>query len=225
MQSSLIVLPLTKPNAIFFDLDGTLVDTAPDFEIAINKFCVVNNLPQQDYNHYRNHINLGVAKLLVHIFPQLSSQQQLLQSYRLQLLEIYNATNGEKAQLFTGARELIELLNNQQISWGIVTNKYKRYIPNLFSKLGLETDVVITPDDVAISKPDPEGLLLACSKVNVVNDENVWYIGDSPTDMLAAKNAKLYAIKANYGYVINTENWQQDCSISSLSEIFKHLQQ
>ena len=129
---------------------------------------------------------------------------------------------------FAGIAELLDWLDREQLRWGIVTNKPRRYTEPLLERLGLaqRSHVTLCPDDVLHSKPDPEALLLACSRLGCSPGQSI-YIGDHQRDIDAGKNAGMRTVAANYGYIADqqqTADWQADFYVDCASELPALLQ-
>ena len=214
---------LIKPQALLFDLDGTVVDTAADFTTAIDQLYDEIGQPRPPLATYRSYINLGVFKLAQQLFPQKADDTVLMELYRQKILHNYRVANGRSAKLFTGAKKLINLLQSRNTAWGIVTNKPREFAEPLLQKLRVNAPELITPSEVENAKPDPEGIVKICHRLQISCDKNVYYLGDSPLDMIAAKRAGVTAIRANYGYLQPNQQWVHDLEIDSLLQLHDAL--
>ena len=189
-----------KIELVLFDLDGTLIDTAPDFILSLNNVLKKHNKEQLDGNYIRSHVSDGSAKL-TEIGFKLSIDDPKFLNHRNELLDEYKKNLTNKSNLFEGVFELIESLNSKNIPFGIVTNKPLKYAKPVVEhfKILNNSKVLICPDHLSAVKPNPEGILLACSKLNI-NPINCIYIGDHPKDIEAGKNAGTKTIGCEYGY-------------------------
>ena len=207
---------LLKENAlqgVLFDLDGTLVDTAPDFVIAVNQLRHSQQLeslpPESIFEHVSNG-SIALTKHALNISPEHADFATLRQS----LLDNYLNCIGQYSALYAGLDDLLMRLNNAAIPWGIVTNKPIAFAQPLIEKLKLADgcDVLICPDHVAQVKPHPEGLFMAAEKINSAPSA-IAYIGDHDRDIEAGRAAGMKTIAAAYGYISkkqNVEGWQAD---------------
>ncbi|MDE1462304.1 HAD-IA family hydrolase [Spartinivicinus poritis] len=214
--------------AILFDLDGTLVDTAPDFVQPINQLRAQGGLPALTELAIRNQVSNG-AKALVQLALSLSEDHPEFTQARSELLELYYQTIGKKAQLFPGISKLLDTLEQKSIPWGVVTNKPWYLTERLLENMALSsrTSVTICPEHVKNTKPDPEPLLLACHKLKV-DPYHVVYVGDHQRDISAGNSAGMLTVAASYGYVTadhDIAQWQADHAISSADLLLAWLEE
>ncbi|MGI9276984.1 MAG: HAD family hydrolase [Endozoicomonas sp.] len=218
-------------EAVFFDLDGTLMDTASDFITVVNQMLGEDNQPLMPPDDIRSHVSAGSRKLVELAYgmdpghPDVETQRQRLLDYYDR--HINQPDRPEPARLYPGILELLAILDEKQIAWGIVTNKQEIYARPLIDQIGLlqRSKAIICPDHVKTPKPDPQALFLACEQAEVSPDACV-YIGDHLRDIEAGKNAGMATIAALYGYIAandNPEDWQADHNIQSASEIHPWL--
>ena len=217
-------MPVTKP-AVLFDLDGTLIDTAADFIVVINTLCQQYNMPAPDSDAIRNTVSDG-ARALVELSFNTKEGEPGFEPLKEELLNLYEQELGKAAELFDGFESLLIQYQENQQAWGIVTNKPWRFTQPLLNRVfanipDLYPASVICPDHVKISKPDPEGLLLACKKMNA-KPNNTWYVGDHKRDIEAGNNAKMTTIACEYGYIKikdNINSWQADHIVATVNDI------
>lgn len=207
---------------VLFDLDGTLVDTASDFVVVINKMRQDDGLSALDPDLIRNTVSDG-ARALIHLAYNLQEGTADFEDKRQQLLTHYADELGSNAQLFKGFESLLEQLEQQNIAWGIVTNKPSQLTNALLQRINLEPSlgVAICPDHVSHAKPHPEPILLAMNKLGLT-PQNCIYVGDHERDIQAAKAAKLKSIACSYGYIKPSDNipsWQADMIVDSVAEL------
>ncbi len=215
-------------NAVLFDLDGTLVDTAPDFIIAVNKQREIHGLPPLHEMLIRNTVSEGARALVSLSFSGKEDEEEFLAKHR-ELLALYMTHIADNSRLFPEMDKLLDWLEQNQIPWGIVTNKPRRFSEPLLEGLNLTTrcQALVCPDDVVNKKPDPEPLFLACSILQV-SPENTIYVGDHDRDIEAGRRAGMKTIAASYGYIPHTESvndWNADYNTSDCREILLALQQ
>ena len=212
----------TSIECVLFDMDGTLIDTAADFVKVVNQLLQENDKPPISSEAIYHTVSDG-ARALVKLAFDIEEDHQDFPSLNQRLLDLYYlqlATT--EATLYPGLNQLLIKLEQQNIPWGIVTNKPEKYSVRLLEKLGL-TDrcgVLICPDHVTERKPHPEPILLACQKLGCGTERTV-YIGDHIRDIKAAKNADVIAIAAAYGYLAENakvEEWYADFILQSAAQ-------
>ncbi|MDA9321435.1 HAD-IA family hydrolase [Gammaproteobacteria bacterium] len=189
-----------KTKLVLFDLDGTLVDTSPDFILSLNNVLVRNNRKPIKESLIRKHVSDGSAKL-TEIGFNLPRNHFLFDGYRQELLDEYKNNLTTSSKIFDGIKELLDFLKSNEISFGIVTNKpleYARPVIENFIELD-NCKVLVCPDHVNNIKPDPEGILQACSKLSIDPSKTI-YIGDHPKDLEAGISAGTKTIGCRYGY-------------------------
>ena len=189
-----------KTKLVLFDLDGTLVDTSPDFILSLNNVLTRNNRKPIKESLIRRHVSDGSAKL-TEIGFNLPRNHFLFDGYRQELLDEYKNNLTTSSKIFDGIKELLDFLKSNEISFGIVTNKPLEYARPLIENF-IELDnckVLVCPDHVNKIKPDPEGILQACSKLSIDPSETI-YIGDHPKDLEAGISAGTKTIGCRYGY-------------------------
>ena len=189
-----------KTKLVLFDLDGTLVDTSPDFILSLNNVLVRNHRKPIKESLIRRHVSDGSAKL-TEIGFNLPRNHFLFDGYRQELLDEYKNNLTTSSKIFDGIKELLDFLKSNEISFGIVTNKPLEYASPVIENF-IELDsckVLVCPDHVNKIKPDPEGILQACSKLSIDPSKTI-YIGDHPKDLEAGISAGTKTIGCRYGY-------------------------
>lgn len=212
----------TPLEAVLFDLDGTLLDTAPDFAIVVNQLLANHNKPPLHFSEIRQSVSQG-SRALVTLAFSISEADQRFESLRDELLELYSRHLAVETVPFPGIDELLGWLDNESLPWGIVTNKPRAYAQPLLDALKLSTrcSTLVCPDDVAQTKPHAEPMLLACQQASVKPEHTV-YLGDHRRDIEAGRNAAMKTIAVNYGYIEAHDpstNWQADYYVNHASEI------
>lgn len=196
---------MTK-QAILFDLDGTLIDTAPDFIRIIRAMCEKYNHAAPTDTAIRSQVSAGARAMVRLMFDDelhnVNDDDPRLLAYRQEFLDLYQADICVDSRLFAGLDALLLELEQRGVAWGIVTNKPRYLAEELLAKLALDTrcSVLVCPEDVAMTKPDPEGLLMACDTLNV-KPKNALYIGDHVRDIEAGKRAGMATVIAGFGYI------------------------
>ena len=192
-----------KTKLVLFDLDGTLIDTAPDFLVSLNNVLKNHDKSCVSMDEVRPHISEGTSKL-IKLFFKIDESDKNFNLYKNQFLSEYESNLKKNSCLFEGMTDLIKFLDKKSIKYGVVTNKHYKYAqPIIDSFLELKNvKVLICPDHVNISKPDPEGILLACKKLDI-KPENTIYLGDHLNDIKAGICAGAKTVACLYGYSIN----------------------
>ena len=193
---------MAKPiRAVMFDLDGTLLDTAPDFVVVVNQLLAEQQRPSLAADTIRAGVSNG-SKALIKIAFSIDETNTQFEPLRQRLLELYLAHIAVYTIPFPGINELLDKLADNNIAWGIATNKPATYTLPLMAALDIQPAPasVICPDHVARSKPDPESLFLASKQLGCAPDEII-YIGDHKRDIDCGKGAGSITIAAAYGYV------------------------
>lgn len=203
---------------ILFDLDGTLVDTAHDLAYALNLQRMQHGLAELPLDVIRPYASHG-SKGLLAIGFDLSDEDDAFASMRDEYLAIYDQVLTRKPILFDGISELLVTLEANNIPWGVVTNKPRRFTQPLMQSIGLLTRAacVVSGDDAARPKPYPDTLLMACKQAGV-NPQQCWYVGDAERDIQAGKAAGMQTVVALYGYLSDTdqpEAWGADQAIQA----------
>lgn len=191
-------------KAVLFDLDGTLIDTAPDFIRIIKDLCKKHHHPIPSDSAIREQVSAG-ARAMVRLLldePDLADDDPTLLAYRQTFLDAYEQDICVDSCLFDGLDDLLKTLENQGIAWGIVTNKPRYLSQALLDKLNLTNrcSVLVCPDDVKHTKPDPEPLFLACNKLGL-DPKACLYIGDHQRDIIAGNRANMTTVVAKFGYI------------------------
>lgn len=213
-------------KAIFFDLDGTLLDTSIDLGNALNVVMEEYGKAPLPYIKTRAAVSHGANALIKLGFGELSSEQH--QKLRNQLLQAYLNNIANNTIAFDGIEELIKQLASANLLWGIVTNKPEPYTTALmpYFKFASQPAATICPEHVNITKPDPEGLMLACKQTCIIPEQAI-YIGDHERDIMAGRNAGMKTIAAGYGFTDTTEchkHWQADYNVQTAREIWPIIQ-
>ena len=188
-------------NAIFFDLDGTLLDTAPDLISAANRTIKKFGYPQQDFEKLRPFVSEGSHGILKQVLPV-----ELIEEARVILLEDYQGNISEKTRFFGNLQQTLTTLNEQSITWGIMTNKPRFYSETLMQEMlpWWNAKTLYCSDDFPISKPDPTPLLHIAKELNLNPNEAI-YVGDHRKDITAANAANWQSVAVGYGYYLQED--------------------
>ena len=207
---------------VLFDLDGTLVDTAPDLAFALNEALVRRGGEPLPFEIIRSSVSLGGAALVKLGFG-LDETDPAFTPVRDEFLAIYRDNLATHSRLFPGMELVLERLEQTGASWGIVTNKPAWLTDPLMQALELDarTPCIVSGDTLEHRKPHPAPLLHACELLRCDPRETV-YIGDDRRDVAAGTNAGMATLVASYGYINSTEppeNWGADGLIDRPEEL------
>ena len=217
---------MSKVETVLFDLDGTLLDTAPDMAFAINQLRTHHQLPDMPFTEIRPIVGKGAKTLIEHSF-NINEVHPDYQKLYDSLLQIYSGCLTNTTQMFPDMHQVLAHLETNHIPWGIVTNRPEKFTHQLLSKLNLHqrSGIVICGDTLPERKPHPAPILHAC-KLMAANPETTLYIGDSDVDVLASKAAGAKSLVALYGYRMNHEDpysWPADGYIEKPLDIMQWL--
>lgn len=218
-------------KAVLFDLDGTLIDTAADFIRIIQDMCHDKQCEIVAADLIRTQVSEGARAMVKLVYPELDVEDPVFLAHRQRFLDLYGEDIAVETDLFAGMYPLLEELESQDIPWGIVTNKPRWLSESLLKALNL-TDrcaVLVCPEDVSKTKPDPEPMYLAAKHIQI-QPEDCIYVGDHPRDIDAGRNAHMYTILAGYGYLPlqhkdDLTAWQADCIVNTVAELHQVINQ
>lgn len=201
----------TIPEAVLFDLDGTLVDTAPDLAEATNALRRYHGLAPLPYHQIRGQVSNGGSALVTLALgiPSGSSEHNAARQY---LLDTYEQAVAVHSRVFEPLDQWLTRWHADARAWGIVTNKPRLYTLPLLDALALTPGALLCADDLTVKKPAPEPLWEAARRLSVA-PQSCWYVGDHIRDIEAAKAAGMTAIAVGYGYISEEEdyrNWPAD---------------
>lgn len=215
---------MLRPAAVLFDLDGTLVDTAPDFIAVLNRQLLAHGRQPLAAERIRASVSQGskavVALGFADRFPTDSTE---FEAIRQEFLQSYLRHIADESRLFDGLDDLLAKLEANNIPWGIVTNKPSLYAQPLLAALNLDKrcKVMICPDMVTHTKPHPEPMLKAAHALKV-SPEDCVYIGDHRRDIEAGHNAGMTTIAVEYGYILegdNPQDWNAHYTVKTTAEL------
>lgn len=208
-------------SCVLFDLDGTLVDTAPDLIACLNKALNQHGFDPVSSNKLKPFISYGAAAMISKSIDNVDAhtQAKILKT----MLDCYQDNIAEHSRFFSGIIDTLNTIESLGLKWGIVTNKRERFTNPLVDALKLTDRVacVVSGDTTANSKPHPEPMLTACAQADV-NPEDCVYIGDALHDIAAGKNAKMKTLAAIYGYLKpddKPDDWGADALIESPEQL------
>ena len=218
-------------KAVLFDLDGTLIDTAADFIRIIQDMCRDKQCDVVAADLIRTQVSEGARAMVKLVYPELDVEDPVFLAHRQRFLDVYGDDIAVETDLFDGMYPLLEALESQNIPWGIVTNKPRWLSEALLKALNLteRCAVLVCPEDVSKTKPDPEPMYLAAKRIQI-QPENCIYVGDHPRDIDAGRHAHMYTILAAYGYLPlqhkdDLTAWQADCIVNTVAELQQVIHQ
>ncbi len=206
---------------VLFDLDGTLVDSAPDLLAATNRVLADEGEPSLTLAEFRPVVSKGARAMLALAFPRRDAAQReaLVQS----LLDHYASAIAVHSRPFDGIESLLERIERANLRWGVVTNKSEALAREVVHAMGWSErcSVLIGGDTLSAKKPDPAPLLHACEILAVAAARCV-YVGDDERDIQAARAAGIAAVAALWGYREaheNPQDWGADLHIAHPLEL------
>ena len=213
-------------KALLFDLDGTLLDTAPDFVTALNRQLAMHDLSSLPEEAIRQCVTNGSVGLIEAGFG-MPQDDPRFEPLRAEFLELYFANLADRTALFEGLQPVLDKCVSSDIPWGIVTNKPWRYTESTLLQLDLMAGAatVICPDHVSHPKPDPEAMFLACAEIATAPSDCL-YVGDHVRDIVAGRDAGMRTIAAGWGYIDEDEDildWQADWVVDQSQQLYSLL--
>ena len=209
-------------HGVFFDLDGTLADTAPDLVAATNQLLSARNLPLKPYEQLRPCASAGARGLIGGAFGIDTKHPDFI-PLRDEFFANYEKALFVHSKLFEGMEHLLNQLESAQLPWGIVTNKSERFTNPLIELMGLSQRSIstVSGDTTPHSKPHPEPILHAARIANLDPNKSL-YVGDDIRDVIAGKAAGMKTVAAAYGYCgceEPPEAWGADFIIQTPQEL------
>ncbi len=213
-------------RTVLFDLDGTLLDTAPDLAYALNRVLHEEGRGPLSLEQIRPKVSHG-ARALVRLGFDLGPEDPDYGPLRQRLLDVYRANLACHTRLFPGMETVLSAIEQRGLSWGVVTNKPAWLTDPLMDSLGLAVRAacVVSGDTTGNSKPHPEPMLHACQRTGSRPAEAL-YVGDAPRDIQAGRNAGVRTLVALFGYLEpddRPESWGADGSIERPEELLEWL--
>lgn len=211
---------------ILFDLDGTLVDTAPDLGYALNlqrQRHGLEPLPLNEIRPYASHGSKGLLSVGFNLNPEDACFADMRQEY----LDLYDQVFTRSPVLFDGMAAVLDEIEGRNLTWGIVTNKPRRFSEPMIRALQLQERArcLVCGDDAARVKPYPDTLLMAC-RMTSSNVVDCLYVGDAERDVQAGKAAGMKTVVALFGYIDETDQpqeWGADAMIAQPAELLDLL--
>jgi len=212
-------------RAVLLDLDGTLLDTAPDMALALNRLRADEGLDELPFEQIRPHVSHGALRLIRLAFGEPDPVR--FEALRGRFLDIYRSGLAIRTRLFDGFDEVLPAIEQAGMRWGIVTNKPGWLTDPLLAALGLDrkSACVVSGDTLPERKPHPMQLLHAAALLGLEPRECV-YLGDAERDVQAARNAGMIPLVAGFGYLNEGEDpaaWQPDAVLGRPHELLDWL--
>ena len=209
-------------TTVLFDLDGTLIDTAPDMANALNLLLLEQGMAELPYHSIRPVVSNGSVALVKLGFGDIDDAERM-DYLKQRYLDIYQAHLCEDSKLFDGMSELLTLIESLDMNWGVVTNKPGWLTNPLMEQIGLfeRAACIVSGDTTQNRKPHPEPMYHACLAAGS-EAEHCIYVGDARRDIEAGNNAGMKTLVAMYGYIgdwENTDDWGADGKIEQPKEV------
>jgi 2-phosphoglycolate phosphatase len=213
-------------EAVLFDLDGTLIDSAPDLGAAVDKMRVDRGMSSLPLSHYRPMAGAG-ARGMIGLAFGFTPEHPDYEAMKEEFFQNYEACMTHRTFAFEGVAAMIDSLVARQLPWGVVTNKSKRFAEPLTQAMPLfaTASVVISGDTTPHAKPHPEPLFEAARRLKVDPSRCV-YVGDDERDIVAGHAADMKTVAATYGYLgsrADVASWQAHAQIDVPLQLLKLL--
>ena len=209
-------------RAVLFDMDGTLLDSAPDFIAISQAMRAERGLPPIADKLIRDQVSGGARAMVAANFA-MDPEAEGFEALRLEFLDRYQAHCAVLTRPFDGMDELLNDIEQAKLIWGVATNKPVRYAEPIMQQLGLaqRSAVLVCPDHVSRSKPDPEMILLACEKIGIAPNATL-FVGDDARDIEAGRTAGCKTAAVTWGYIHpddNPSHWGADVVVKHPAEL------
>jgi len=216
----------TKVQTVLFDLDGTLLDTAPDLADALNAVLQANGRSAMQLEEIRPAVSHG-GRALIELGFGSDAEYPEFEARRLELLTYYEDNIARHTRLFPGMENVLEEIEVRGLNWGVVTNKPGWLTDPLMEALRLDTRAasIVSGDTLKESKPHPAPLLHACKLIGSV-PEHCMYVGDAERDIQSGRRAGMPTLVAMFGYITaddHPEDWGATALIHEPGEILDWL--
>jgi 2-phosphoglycolate phosphatase len=205
-------------DAVLFDLDGTLIDSAPDLGAAADKMRIDRGLPSLPFELYRPMAGAG-ARGMLNVAFGISVEDPLFSLLREEFFSNYERCMTQNTCAFDGVGVVIQTIHSRGLPWGVVTNKAARFTDPLTNAMSLfdTASVIVSGDSTPHSKPHPAPLLEAARRIGI-DACRCLYVGDDERDIVAGLAAGMQTVAATYGYlgqVSNPVSWGAHAEIKS----------
>lgn len=201
-------------EGVLFDLDGTLLDSAPDLYGALVRQCAEEGVAAPAFASVREVVSRGSRAILRCAFA--ARGEAAIEILVSRYLALYEEVMAQHTHAFDGVDALLAHLESRGIRWGVVTNKPGFLTDPLLARIGWasRTAAVVSGDTLAVKKPDPAPVLLAC-EMGGIDPTRSMFVGDDRRDVMAGSAAGLYTVAVRWGYLDggNPDDWEADCVI------------
>jgi len=209
-------------RAVLFDMDGTLLDTAPDFIAVAQAMRLARGLDRISDQQVRDVVSGGARAMVLSAF-EVDPLSDEFEALRLEFLARYQDHCAVESRLYDGMTELLVEIEKSDLIWGVVTNKPLRFAEPIMHQLGLSSRsaVLVCPDHVSKSKPDPEPMLLACNQLDL-DPSRVLFVGDDLRDIESGRAAGSRTAAVRYGYIHpddDPDTWGADVVVNHPLEL------
>ena len=212
-------------QGVLFDLDGTLLDSAPDLYAALVAQCAEEGVAPPLYAPVREVVSRGARAVLRCAFAERG--ETALELLTPRYLELYQQVMAQQTSAFDGIDDLLARIEAQGLRWGIVTNKAAFLTDELVSRIGWASraGAVVSGDTLPVKKPDPAPVLLACERAGV-EPAHCLFVGDDRRDIQAGVAAGLYTVAVSWGYLDGGDphTWGADAVLDHPAELAALLQ-
>lgn len=212
-------------QGVLFDLDGTLLDSAPDLYAALLAQCAEQGVPPPPYAPVREVVSRGARAVLRCAFADRG--EAALEALVPRYLQLYQDVMAQQTRAFDGVDELLARIEAHGLRWGIVTNKAAFLTDELVARIGWaqRASAVVSGDTLAVKKPDPAPVLLACERAGVTPAQSL-FVGDDRRDVQAGAAAGLYTVAVSWGYLDggDPQTWGADKVLDHPAELAELLQ-
>jgi phosphoglycolate phosphatase len=213
-------------RAVLFDLDGTLIDSAPDLGAAADKMRIDRGLPSLPYALYRPLAGAGARGMLKVAFDMTPDHPDFM-AMREEFFANYEVAMTVRTYVFDGVEDVIEHIQRRQMPWGVVTNKMARFTDPLTQAMPLfaSAAAIVSGDTTPHAKPHPAPLFEAANRLSVP-PEACLYVGDDERDIVAGRAAGMVTVAASYGYLgekTDISSWGADLYVDSPNKLLQWL--
>lgn len=214
-------------RAVLFDLDGTLIDSAPDLGAAADEMRIRRGMTSKPMDEYRPHVGSGARGMLQVAFG-MNAADLNYEQYKEEFFSHYERCLTRRTRPFEGVEQLVAALLERRLLWGVVTNKAQRFTGPITNSMAVfdTAATVISGDTTPRAKPHPDPLLEAARRM-CVPPELCVYVGDDERDIRAGRSAGMWTVAAGYGYLgqgAHVGSWGADAEISSPLEVLQLLE-